>query len=336
MNVAITGSPASGKSTLAAAIEASGYRVVSAGSIMRARAEELGISIGEMQRRAADEDIDSIIDRTIAQVPSSSASRWLIDARMGWAFAPMCLSVLVRCDDELAAARILGSARKAEAYADARDAAKALAARRDSEVARYQQLYGLSYAEDVFDIVIDTSSVTPDEAARTIVRAADALEEESIHGTIRSFRGSHFFLSNMYETEMTYGGLRFRSSESAYQAQKTLDPVVREEISKLDGKGAKRYASQIAIRDDWARMRRRVMESVVLAKFRQNKALRERLLQDTDGYWLEEGNTWGDCLWGTVQSDLTGRPFGANLLGRTLMKVRRELAGREPLDPTRP
>ena len=73
------------------------------------------------------------------------------------------------------------------------------------------------------------------------------------------------------------------------------------------------------------------MERVVMAKFSQNEELRRKLVCDTEGFWLEEGNTWGDAYFGVITSEVTGRPFGANVLGRTLMKVRRELSGRPRL-----
>ena len=50
--------------------------------------------------------------------------------------------------------------------------------------------------------------------------------------------------------------------------------------------------------------------------------LKEKLLETEDEY-LEEGNTWGDKVWGTVNG------VGANNLGRILMEVREILQERE-------
>ena len=46
--------------------------------------------------------------------------------------------------------------------------------------------------------------------------------------------------------------------------------------------------------------------------------LKEKLLATGDEH-LEEGNTWGDTTWGTVNG------IGENRLGKILMKVRNEL-----------
>ena len=50
----------------------------------------------------------------------------------------------------------------------------------------------------------------------------------------------------------------------------------------------------------------------------QNAELRIKLLE-TGNEHLEEGNTWGDRIWGTVNG------VGQNRLGKILMRVREEL-----------
>ena len=60
------------------------------------------------------------------------------------------------------------------------------------------------------------------------------------------------------------------------------------------------------------------MTDIVKAKFEQNEDLQKKLLATEDAY-LEEENTWGDRIWGTVNG------VGANNLGRILMNVRKEL-----------
>ena len=127
MNIAISGAPGSGKSTLARAIASHGWETVSAGSIMRKRARELDVSIAEMQAHAGDEGIDHAIDRAVAEVPATTKSRFLIDARMGWAFAPRCLSVLVTCSPEVAGARVFAARRDDEAFPSAEAATRSTA-----------------------------------------------------------------------------------------------------------------------------------------------------------------------------------------------------------------
>jgi len=57
-----------------------------------------------------------------------------------------------------------------------------------------------------------------------------------------------------------------------------------------------------------------VMYDLVLQKF-QYANLR-KLLLDTGGQYIQEGNTWGDRFWGVCNG------IGENHLGYILMKVR--------------
>ena len=72
------------------------------------------------------------------------------------------------------------------------------------------------------------------------------------------------------------------------------------------------------MRSDWEEVKDKVMYEIVLAKFTQNPDLKEKLLATGDES-LEEGNTWGDTIWGTVDG------VGENRLGKILMRVRDEL-----------
>ena len=60
------------------------------------------------------------------------------------------------------------------------------------------------------------------------------------------------------------------------------------------------------------------MKEIVTAKFEQNEDLQQKLL-DTGNAYLEEGNTWGDRVWGTVNG------AGANNLDKILMEVRENI-----------
>ena len=109
---------------------------------------------------------------------------------------------------------------------------------------------------------------------------------------INSFTGDYYFLSNFYMAPVSYNGWDYTNNEAAFQAQKTKNRRLRFQLfSKASPSGAKATGRKIDL---------------------------EKLLATGDEH-LEEGNTWGDTTWGTVNG------IGENRLGRILMKVRKEL-----------
>lgn len=93
-------------------------------------------------------------------------------------------------------------------------------------------------------------------------------------------------------------------------------------FADLNASEAKKLGRKVPLRKDWEIIKLGVMMKIVQAKFEQHPELAEKLLQ-TDTAYLEEGNTWGDRVWGTVDGK------GANNLGRILMQVREILRERQ-------
>ncbi len=132
---------------------------------------------------------------------------------------------------------------------------------------------------------------------------------------INQFRGEYFFLSNFYEAPVEYGGITYQTNEAAFQAQKCAKEEDRKKFAALSPGDAKRMGRQVTLRPDWEDVKVNIMRDIVIEKFNQNPDLRDKLM-DLEGAYLEEGNTWGDRVWGTVNGQ------GKNLLGQILMEVR--------------
>lgn len=132
---------------------------------------------------------------------------------------------------------------------------------------------------------------------------------------IDSFRGENYYLSNFYERPVTYDGITYKNNEATFQAQKCISYEDRKRFSDLNASEAKRLGRKVSLRPDWESIKVDVMTNIVHAKFEQNKDLAEKLC-NTDTAFLEEGNTWGDRIWGTVNEN------GKNLLGHILMSER--------------
>lgn len=147
-----------------------------------------------------------------------------------------------------------------------------------------------------------------------------SVDEETLGG----FRDEYYFLSNMYEREIEYKGLKFPSSEHLYQWLK-VDPTHPKAeywrnkiITAPHGKKAKfipRYKGfpfrKVKDVDDF---RLRAMKVALWAKFK-HPDLAKKLL-DTKDTTLVEHNTWRDDFFGVYNG------MGQNHLGRLLMELR--------------
>lgn len=134
--------------------------------------------------------------------------------------------------------------------------------------------------------------------------------------TIDEFRDYFYFLSNFYQANVVYNGIRYQNNEAAFQSMKC--PERAEEFSTLNPSFAKSLGRHVKLREDWEHVKEQIMYEICLAKFTQNEDLKEKLLTTGDAL-LIEGNNWNDREWGVCNGE------GKNKLGAILMKIRAEI-----------
>lgn len=155
---------------------------------------------------------------------------------------------------------------------------------------------------------------------KIIRRLVDLVKKREEVKEIKGFFGPYRFLSNFHVADVMYEGLRYPSTEAAFQAAKSLDKEERLQIAILSQpKFAKRAGRRLALRSDWESVKDQVMYDVCLDKFTRHADLKKALLETGSAY-LEETNTWGDRYWGVDG-------HGKNRLGQILMRIRDELKG---------
>lgn len=144
---------------------------------------------------------------------------------------------------------------------------------------------------------------------------------------ITEFRGDYAWASSFWPARVVLDGVPYPTVEHAYQAAKTRNYSIREEIRQApraaDAKRLGRMIPQDAWHTpQWDVVKVAVMTDLVHQKF-TDETLR-RLLVATDSEPLQEGNTWGDEFWGV--NLLTGK--GLNMLGSILMLERAWIVSR--------
>lgn len=165
---------------------------------------------------------------------------------------------------------------------------------------------------------LDIEYIPQADVMECIDDVIDKFANNDCKAIINCFSGEYDFLSNFYNTPVFYEGLMYSNSEAAFQAQKTLNEEIRKKFTKYYAGQAKKEGKKVILRNDWESVKESVMYEIVYDKFSRNEKLRKKLLETGDAV-LEEGNAWGDRVWGTVNG------IGENKLGKILMRVRKEL-----------
>ena len=179
MLISITGKLGSGKSTICNLLkDRYGFEIYSTGAFQREVARKMGITTLELNKRLReDPSLDYVIDDAVKQLSIERAQDKLIfDSRMAWHFAEKSFKIFLTIDPREAARRVMLNQRGSEEfYASEDEACEKLIERSQVEQARFMQIYGVDYYDfNNFDLIVDTTSRTPDEIIDIIVAAYES------------------------------------------------------------------------------------------------------------------------------------------------------------------
>ena len=181
MIITLGGHHGAGKSTLGARLAAHyGYKRYSTGDFMRGLAMERDISIIDLNQAAETDNgvIDAILDDRQRDL-GNSEDNFIIDGRLAFHFIPHGIKIFLTVTPLEAAHRIFADATRqgVETHETIEHAVANIETRRASENERYMKYYGLHiYDMDLYDVVVDTSSQTPNEVFEIVIQSIDALQ----------------------------------------------------------------------------------------------------------------------------------------------------------------
>lgn len=131
--------------------------------------------------------------------------------------------------------------------------------------------------------------------------------------------------SNLYKREIEFEGVRYPTTEHAYQAGKPRKDNVREWLLSAPSPALLAMAAHGLyswdIQSDWSKVKFERMKQVLRAKFTQHEDLRELLLSTGEARLVEAATV--DNLVNRTWGEVNGK--GKNMLGVLLMEVRSEL-----------
>lgn len=170
--ITIAGRLGSGKSTIAKRLtERLNLPYHSTGSLQRAMAEKANLTTLELNKQSeTNAAIDHTIDESTKQLDETE-SAFILDSRMAWHFVKRSFKLYLYVDSAISAERIFNDReRTSEAYQSVDEALQYIQEREQSEIRRFQQLYGADITDFAnYDAVIDTSFAAVDDLTGLIL-----------------------------------------------------------------------------------------------------------------------------------------------------------------------
>ena len=181
MHITLTGNLGSGKSTICKILESEyQYEIYSTGKVQRKLAEELGISVLEMnQLMCKDRKYDTMIDETTVKISKENPEKPIVfDSRLAWNFVDPSFKVFLSVSLKVAAERVYGDNRgNVEAYTSVDDAKSQLKLRAETEKVRYKDIYNLDYFNFTnYNLVLDSTYCTPELLADIIIKESKLID----------------------------------------------------------------------------------------------------------------------------------------------------------------
>lgn len=167
----VGGPPGSGTSTVCRMLEVElGLEYIYAGQVFRDKANEMGLSLSEFSRLCEEEpEYDKGLDKEM--VSRARKGRAILEGRM---IGPLCkkenipsFKIYIFADKEVRANRV-GERDGGEIQ----EVLRTMEDREESEAQRYLQYYDIDPREQHwYDLVIDSSFITPEEEIEIILKA---------------------------------------------------------------------------------------------------------------------------------------------------------------------
>lgn len=170
--ISLGGELASGKGTVSKILmERLNFGIYKNGDYFRQLAKEMGMDVTSFNIYVKEHpEIDRQIENSAAEY-AKEHENFIIDARLGWYAVPQSFKVYLKVNIDVAAERAFyDEARKSsEKFNSVEEQKQDMQKRYQLENERYWELYGVRKEDESnYDLVIDTTNLTPEQVANKI------------------------------------------------------------------------------------------------------------------------------------------------------------------------
>ena len=180
MKITLSGTAGTGKGTIAdLLVEKYHLTYYDLGNLRREEAVKRGMTIAQFNEWSEQNPQgDTFFDEKQALI-GKSEDNFIFVGRLSWYFIPDAIKILLTVSEEAAAKRIFShmqaKGRIGETAQSYEQTLEMVQTRNASDLKRYAQQYGITqYAQNNFDLVVDTTNLTIPEVFERIVLFVDA------------------------------------------------------------------------------------------------------------------------------------------------------------------
>jgi len=220
--ITINGQLGSGKSSVAKRLASiRGAEYWSTGNAQREIAERLRISTLELNKLAeTDPSIDRQIDSVFREIAKKETPS-VVESRMAWYFLPTSLKVNLLVSLSEAAQRVHNdTTRKTEKSETIEETAERLIKRRESELKRYSQTYGVNIEDESnYQYIIDTTSIDLDSVVKLIDTLANSETGKDVLNNKFWVSSANLFPTTTIERQATLADFDYSKPVTAIRAK---------------------------------------------------------------------------------------------------------------------
>ena len=171
MEITISGTPGSGKSTVGKLVSKKlKLKYYDVGNMRRKMAKDMGLTIQEFNKLGEKKSFtDKEVDNKIKKI-GKKEKNFIVGGRTAYHFIPDSIKIFLKTSVEIGARRILNEKRRLEKYKTLKETKDGIKKRLKSDKKRYKKYYKIDInKKENYDLIITTTNLTINQVVKKII-----------------------------------------------------------------------------------------------------------------------------------------------------------------------